>query len=122
MSNPIVHFELWSNDPKAATEFYSQVFGWKINYTPELTYWLVDTKGDSSEGINGGMFNSAEAQLPAKLAFYIQVEDISESLEAAKAKGATLLIGPNEIPGTGHTAILVDPEERAFGLFQPASA
>jgi predicted enzyme related to lactoylglutathione lyase len=122
MSNPIVHFELWSPDPETATEFYSQVFGWKINYTPELSYWLVDTRGDSAEGINGGMFKPSEGQLPAKLAFYIQVEDIDESLEAARAKGATVLTGPNEIPGTGRSAILLDPEERAFGLFQPVSA
>ncbi len=42
MSHPIVHFEMWSPDPETASKFYTSVFDWKINYTPDLSYWLVD--------------------------------------------------------------------------------
>ena len=122
MSRPVIHFELWSPDPEKATKFYAGVFDWKINYTPELSYWLVDTGavGGQAGGINGGMFKPQEGHLPAKLAFYIQVDDVGAYVDKAKAAGAKVLVPETEIPGVGWSAILLDPEERAFGLFKPA--
>lgn len=118
MGNPVVHFELWSPEPDKTSAFYSEVFDWKVDYNTELTYWAIDTEGGKG-GINGGMFKPHEGPLPAKLALYIQVDDIEAYLKKAEAHGAKTIVPPMEIPGIGRSAIFLDPEERAVGLFKP---
>ncbi len=120
MGQPVVHFEFWSPEPEKTTAFYTDVFGWKINYNPELTYWLVETQGEG--GINGGMFKPHEGDLPAKLSLYIQVDDVDAYLKKAEANGGKTIVPPVEIPGVGWSAIFLDPEERAIGLFRPAGS
>jgi predicted enzyme related to lactoylglutathione lyase len=111
---------MWSPDPEKASRFYTSVFDWKINYTPDLSYWLVDAGAFSGAGgINGGMFRPQPGQLPAKLALYVQVDDVAAYAKKAEAAGAKVLVPETEIPGVGWSAILLDPEDRAFGLFKP---
>jgi uncharacterized protein len=124
MSHPIVHFELWSPNPEAASKFYSNLFGWKINYTPQLSYWLIDTGASmgaagSSGGINGGMFKPQEGPLPAMITLYVGVDDLGAYVEKAKAAGAQVLMPETEIPGVGWSAVVLDPDGRAIGLFKP---
>ena len=118
MGNPVVHFELWSPDPDKASAFYSHVFDWNVNFNNELTYWVIDTQG-GKDGINGGMFKPQDGPLPAKLSLYIQVDDVAAYLKKAEEHGAKTIVPPMEIPGVGTSAIFLDPEERAIGLFKP---
>ena len=37
-SHPIVHVEFSADDPKAAAEFYNEVFGWTIQDVPDMNY------------------------------------------------------------------------------------
>ena len=34
MGRPVVHFELWSQDPKKVGAFYEKAFGWTIRAIP----------------------------------------------------------------------------------------
>ena len=36
MGCPVVHWELWSEDPDKAAEFYGKVFDWEIRSIPEM--------------------------------------------------------------------------------------
>ena len=120
MSQPIVHFELWSNNPEAASRFYGSLFGWNINYNPQLSYWLVDTGAQpGGAGVNGGMFKPQEGPLPAKIALYMLVDDVEKYIKRAEAAGAKVIVPTTDIPGVGWSAVLLDPEDRAFGLFKP---
>ena len=120
MSHPVVHFELWSPNPEAASKFYASVFDWKINYAPALSYWLIDTGAMiGGAGVNGGMFRPQQGPLPAKLTLYIGVDDVGAYVGKAQAAGARVLIPEMEIPGVGWSAVLLDPDERAIGLFKP---
>ena len=38
MGRPVVHWELMSKDPAKVSAFYEQIFGWKIQHLPELSY------------------------------------------------------------------------------------
>lgn len=51
MGRPVVHWELWSEDPEKVSDFYEKVFDWKIRHIPEMNYRLVETGGEG--GING---------------------------------------------------------------------
>jgi hypothetical protein len=52
MGRPVVHWELWSENPDKAARFYEQVFDWSIQHVPDLKYHIVDTGGG---GIDGGI-------------------------------------------------------------------
>jgi predicted enzyme related to lactoylglutathione lyase len=45
MGRPVVHWELWSENPDEATKFYQQVFDWNIQHIPDLKYHVVDIGG-----------------------------------------------------------------------------
>ena len=45
MGRPVTHFEFWTENPEAVSDFYSAVFDWNINHIPELNYRLVDPGG-----------------------------------------------------------------------------
>lgn len=47
------------------------------------------------------------------------VDDCAATCRAMQADGAKLLAGPDEVPGTGHYAVLADPQGAYFGLLQP---
>jgi len=67
MSQPVVHWELWSEDSNRISDFYRQVFEWKINLVPELDYRFVETGGEG--GINGGIMTPKRSgPWPGKLA------------------------------------------------------
>src|SRR5206468_786427 len=50
MGQPVVHWELWSQDPQKVSDFYAGIFGWSIRHLPEMNYRLVETGGQG--GIN----------------------------------------------------------------------
>ena len=120
MSHPVVHFEFWSPDPDKLGTFYKDVFDWDIQHVEGLKYWPIQTRGEG--GIHGGMFKPEAGPLPAKLSLYIQVDDMEAALEKATSNGATTIVPPMEIPGVGWSAIFLDPEERAIGIYKPAES
>jgi predicted enzyme related to lactoylglutathione lyase len=71
MGRPVVHWELWLENPERSSKFYQQVFDWKIQYLPEMNYHLVETGG--AGGINGGIMKPQKGPWPGKLAFYSDV-------------------------------------------------
>lgn len=110
--------ELATPDPDAAWVFYEALFGWEkmavMDMGPEMKY---QTWGRKGAGL-GGMFKKP-AGMPGPGAFwlyYINVEDVRKTVEKAKALGATLLNGPEDIPGGGSIAQLLDPQGAAFAL------
>lgn len=120
MGNPVVHWELWSDNPSKLSEFYAEVFEWKISALPEMSYWMTDTEGpEGMKGINGGIFRpqGAPREWPGKLAFYIQVEDLATALEKVKAAGGKVIVERQEVPGMGAFALFADPEDRVLGLW-----
>lgn len=50
----VIGFELNSQDPEKAAEFYSNVFGWEIE-EPNWGYWPVKIENDKSQAVNGGI-------------------------------------------------------------------
>lgn len=123
MGNPVVHWELWSDDPQKLSGFYEQAFGWKIQGMPEMSYWMADTQGpEGMKGINGGLFRpqGAPEGWPGKLAFYILVDDLAAALEKVKAAGGKVLLERQEVGDMGAFALFADPEERVLGLWVTA--
>jgi predicted enzyme related to lactoylglutathione lyase len=56
----IVHFEIPADDVERARKFYTDLFGWKIEKTPEMDYWMVTTSGEKQ--VDGGMMKRQDPQ------------------------------------------------------------
>ena len=124
MDHTIVHFEIPVQDVKKMRQFYSELFGWKIERNPgPLEYWLIETvPADEKmtplrQGVNGGMYKKDQPEL--KPVNYVSIESIDEYIEKTRALGGKILQPKQEVPGVGWVAIALDPEGNQFAMLQP---
>ncbi len=117
MGTPVVHWEIWSEDPAKVADFYKQVFDWDINHIAEMDYHMVNTGGEG--GINGGIMKPKKGPWPAKLTFYLNVEDLGPSRDKIVEAGGKIVVEEQEVPGVGSFALFEDPEGRVLGLWKP---
>ena len=116
MGRPVVHWEFWSEDPNRLSSFYSKVFDWEPRTIPDLNYTLVDTGGEG--GINGGIMTPKQGPWPAKLALYIDVDDLEPYVAKIRDAGGKVLVDKMEVPGVGFLALFEDPDGRVLGMWQ----
>jgi predicted enzyme related to lactoylglutathione lyase len=118
MPNPVVHWEMGTKDANKLQEFYTNVFGWKIDSNNPMNYGMVETGGhegtDGHGGVNGGIFQ-VDDDAPF-LTIYIQVDDLQAYLDKAEKMGAKIVMPPTEIPGVVTFAIFTDPGGNRMGL------
>jgi predicted enzyme related to lactoylglutathione lyase len=119
MGNPVVHWELWSKDPKNVSGFYATVFDWKIQDMPEMNYAVVDTGGEG--GINGGIMKPDESgPWPGNMSFYIAVDDLAAYRRRIVEAGGKILVEEQEVSGMGSFSLFADPEGRVLGIWKVA--
>lgn len=113
MPNPVVHFEVTGKDGKKLQDFYSGVFGWKVNADNPLNYGTVDA-ADTGGGIGGGI--SAGDGGRNQVTFYVAVDDPQAYLNKIESKGGKTVVPLTEIPGTVKFAQFADPEGNIVGV------
>jgi predicted enzyme related to lactoylglutathione lyase len=116
MGRPVVHWELWSEDPDRAAKFYKDVFDWEIRHLAEMNYHLVDTGGEG--GINGGIMKPQSGPWPGKLAFYVDVDDLDAYAEKIKSAGGKIVVDKMDVPGVGQLSLFEDPDGRVLGMWK----
>ena len=127
----VMHFELGVDDLDRAKNFYSSVFGWKLDtsdmpgggqYTSIITTDVdPQTMAPTEAGaINGGMVPRAEAVTPAPVVT-IGVDGIDEALAQVEAAGGKTVTPRTEIPGMGAYAYFTDLEGNVMGLWENAT-
>lgn len=111
----VIGFELNSQEPEKAAEFYAKVFGWEIA-APTWEYRAVTTGDDEKSGVNGGI-----AKGPHDYSFgtriQIEVDSIDEAIVKAKQNGAIIVRDKMEF-AEFYLAYMVDPTGLGFGLIQ----
>jgi hypothetical protein len=120
MGNPIVHWELMSQEPEKVAAFYAKIFGWKVDHHLELNYRIVDTQaaGDM-KGINGGIVKPDKpGPWPGNMLFYILVDDLAKYRKKVVAAGGKIQIEEQKVPGMGKFSLFTDPEGRMMGLWK----
>jgi uncharacterized protein len=106
--------ELLTRDKQKAAAFYTGLFGWDTKGDPRYTEW---TQG--KESIGGMMEIQKEwGDTPPHWLAYFQVEDADRSAEKAKSLGATVMMGPQDIPEVGRFVLLRDPQGAAFYIIK----
>ena len=111
MGNPVVHFEIHATDDGATQQFYTDLFGWKVDNNNPMNYGMIDTQADG-HGIAGGVMSKSEASM---LTFYVQVPDPQATLDRAVAKGSKVVIPVTDM-GMVTMAMFTDPAGNHVGV------
>ncbi len=120
MPHPVVHWELWSQDPPKCADFYAKAFDWQINHMPEMDYHMVDTGGDG--GINGGIMQPEKGDWPGNMAFYISVDDLDAIKQRIKDAGGKIVVEQQDVPNVGSFCLFQDPDGRVLGCWKQLDA
>ena len=115
--------ELGTSDSNAAKNFYSQLFGWEYQDNPmgpDMVYTMIKFNGKDAGGLYKLSPDMVEQGVPPHWLSYVLVTNADETVEKAKAAGATVLNGPFDVPNAGRMAVIKDPTDAVFAVWQPA--
>jgi hypothetical protein len=72
-----------------------------------MDYRLVETGGEP--GIKGGSMKPKAGPWPAKMAFYIDMDDIDSYSERIREAGGKIVVGKPNVPGVGELPLRRSP-------------
>jgi uncharacterized protein len=113
----IVHFDIATDNPQRAKDFYESLFGWKMISPPGMTdYYLIETEDiNGNRGVGGGLGKRGDPS--QRITSYIGVDNIEKY--SKKVVGLGGKVQPKmTVPGWGYLAVCVDTEGNPFGLWQ----
>jgi uncharacterized protein len=116
MSNRITHFEIPSDNPEKAMEFYKKVFQWQFVKFGDDPYWLVMTGDQSQPGINGGLMKKRDPRQPVVNS--ISVNNIDETIKSIEEAGGKIVVPKIPIPSVGWLAYFMDTDANIHGIMQ----
>lgn len=118
MGNPVTHFEVVGKDAALLQRFYNQAFGWEMK-SQFPGYAMAHPRAD--EGISGGIGAAMDGGA-GHVTFYVQVNDVSASLQRIEELGGKLILPSTKIPGGPTIGLFHDPEGHLIGLAEPRKA
>ena len=107
-------FELQTSDPRAAVDWYSQLFGWSVTEQPmpSGTYHVF-----SADDTNvGGIMELVDANIPPNWGCYVTVNDVDAVQAKAAELGATITAPAFDLPDVGRLMHLCDPAGVPLGF------
>jgi uncharacterized protein len=126
--NTLCWTELYTTDPAAAKAFYQSVFGWKAEDVPMggFTYTVI-RPADGADGTDqGGIMGLSDEMLSAGIKPrwqpYFEVSDCDAVVAKAAERGATVAMQPEDVPGVGRLAQIIDPFGAPFALITSVAA
>jgi predicted enzyme related to lactoylglutathione lyase len=108
----------FAEDQNAALAFYRNLFGWVGEPNPEFGGYAV-LSPDGRRAV-AGIAPPMPGQPPRPVTWntYFAVDDIVHTAEAVTKHGGAVMVGPDEVPGTGKLVFATDPSGAGFGLWQ----
>jgi predicted enzyme related to lactoylglutathione lyase len=83
MSSPLIHFEIAGRDPAKLQEFFTGVFGWRIDADNPMNYGMVNL----SDSVGGGVGPAPEGS-DGHAMFYVGMDDVEAALRKAESLAA----------------------------------
>lgn len=110
--------ELHTGDPTKALTFYEKVLGFShrsMDAGPGGTYHILSKGGIDRAGVT----DHPAGGVPAHWLPYVAVDDTDATIARARKLGATIPVGPEDIPGVGRYGVLEDPTGAALAVLKP---
>jgi predicted enzyme related to lactoylglutathione lyase len=115
MDHRVVHFEIPADDLECLKSFYTDLFGWKIEGSPEMPDYLMVMTGEGP-GIDGGIMKRKMPQ--QALCNYVEVESVDEYAAKLTQLGGQVVTPKMAVPKMGYFVVGIDPEGNPLGLWQ----
>ena len=109
--------ELHTSDPTAALVFYEPVLGFShrsMDMGPGGAYYIL-SRGRLDRG---GVTSHLPSGVPPHWLPYVSVFDADATIARAKKAGATIQVGPEDIPGVGRFGVVQDPTGAVFAVMK----
>lgn len=119
MGAPVVHWEIHAQDAKRLHDFYTGLFGWRVNANNPMNYGTVNT--GSKSGAQGGIAQRNEQSPATNVTFYVEVKDLQMHLAKAESLGGRVVMPVTEIPNMVTMAMFSDPEGNIVGMIKAAA-
>lgn len=112
--------ELPSPDPEASRAFYSGLFGWKIEVSPDPQYggYAMAKVGDKDAA---GIGPQQSPGTPPAWGIYIGTDDADELSRKVQAAGGTVIAPAFDVGDQGRMAVFQDPSGAFISGWQGAS-
>jgi predicted enzyme related to lactoylglutathione lyase len=112
----IVWFEIPADKPGRAKEFYSKLFGWKINPFPGMAdYQHIDTGGPDASPDGGLMKRMHPGHT---ITTYVLVPSVTKHMAKVEKLGGNICKPKTAVPGAGYFVICTDTENNTFALWE----
>jgi uncharacterized protein len=120
-SAPVGWFEIGTDDPVRAREFYADMFGWSYSESDQGPYTFVTTGPDHPlpGGIQDTSIALPEGTPRSYAVFYVLVPDVAATCGRVEELGGKVLVPATTIPSGLVYAHVTDPAGNHFGLFCP---
>jgi uncharacterized protein len=109
--------ELTTSDQPAAIKFYEQLFGWEKKSEFDMGNMGIYHMFGRDRFTYGGIMKKPPEAPGTYWLHYVRVVDTADAAAArAQKAGATLMVGPVEVPGGDRIAVLRDPQGAVFAV------
>jgi uncharacterized protein len=110
-------WEILGTNPGALVDFYTKLFGWKVEntVTEGFEYHTIDTDA-GDRGIKGGIGSSPEGKPHVNV--YAGVDDLQKYCETAESLGAKIAMPPTQMGENTKIALFLDPQGNTFGIYE----
>jgi predicted enzyme related to lactoylglutathione lyase len=123
MGQPVVHFEIIGRDAAKLRDYYSELFGWRVDANNPVGYGLVDREENLNPdgiGIGGGIGGPGPEGYPGHVTVYVEVPDVEAALAKAQSLGGTRMMGPDRPMEGVEIGLFTDPEGHVVGVVKGA--
>jgi uncharacterized protein len=108
-------------DPAAAARFYTELFGWEAEdlmpADSSESYTVCRLRGrDVAALVSAGPTPAPPSPIWGT---HVWVDSADEATAAARDAGGTVVAEPFDSPGGGRVAVIADPSDGVFGLWEP---
>ena len=107
-------------DLEAGKRFYGAVFGWEFQDTgPDFGHYTMALKDGKEVAAVTPPAPGTDSGVPPAWSTYLASSDAGATAARVEANGGKIIMGPMEIPGSGHMLVGFDPSGAPFGVWQP---
>jgi predicted enzyme related to lactoylglutathione lyase len=108
--------ECQTRGAKQASEFYRQLFGWKIS--ADKPDYIQFFSGDAPLGGFFELTGKNMDQVPPHWSIYFATDDVDASTAQVEALGGRVYAPPMNLPHVGRFSVVADPQGATLTLFR----
>ena len=115
-----IWIDLASADPEGSRAFYSKVFGWHAEPSPDPAYggYAVATLGGRDVA---GIGPKMQPEAPSAWSIYIGTDDAQALADRVTSAGGSIVVPPMDVGDQGRMAVFQDPSGAFISAWQPGA-